>query len=282
MVRNVTLACELIDRRRTSSIWPVVLVGVSVCLLARPVFAFRPFNLTDASVVDRGELELECGPVGFFVDSEGRFLVAPSAILNFGIANRWELVVEGRQFFRVQGDDERLYTLRDTALSVKHVLRPGSLQDRPGPSVGLEVGLLLPGIGIDSGVGASIAGLLSQRWPEMTMHVNGSLELTHEHHVGGGGGVILEGPWRWTVRPVAEFLVEQDQELTLSGLVGAIWNVRDNLSVDVGWLVAVAEGDSQKEFRAGFTWRAPLGSAAKKQSATSLGFASAPKWGKRL
>ena len=92
--------------------------------------------------------------------------------MNFGLADHWELVIEGRNFFQLEGVENRHYTMRDTALSVKHVLREGTLQDRTGPSVGLEVGVLLPGIGVDSGVGAAFAGLLSQRWSSFTLHVN--------------------------------------------------------------------------------------------------------------
>jgi hypothetical protein len=59
---------------------------------------------------------------------------------------------------------DRRDTLRETALSLKGVLRQGSLQENHhGPSVGVEVGLLLPGIGTDPGVGARVAGIVSQR-----------------------------------------------------------------------------------------------------------------------
>lgn len=235
------------------------------CLLARQAYAYRPFDSTDAAVAARGEMEVECGPFGYIVDADGRFLVAPSAILNFGLADRWELVLEGRQFFRLKDDVGRRYTLRDAALSVKHVLRPGVLQERSGPSVGFEVGLLLPGVGIDSGVGVSVAGLVSQRWSAVTMHVNGSLEITHDHHLAGLAGTIIEGPSKWAVRPVAELVMERDERQTVSGLVGAIWKVRDNLALDAGWLMARTADDNHREFRAGFTWTIPLGRGGGRQ-----------------
>src|SRR5436309_12377271 len=77
---------------------------------------------------------------------------------------------------------------------------PGSLQDRSGPSVGLEVGLLLPGVGADSGVGSSFAGIVSQRWSAMTLHVNGELLVTHDHNLGAFAGAIVEGPSKWAIR----------------------------------------------------------------------------------
>jgi hypothetical protein len=180
-----------------------ILLCLVAFLFAHPAYAYRPFNSTDAAVAARGEMELECGPLGYVVDADGRFLVVPSFILNFGIAEGWEVVVEGRNFFRLQPmSAERRNTLRETALSLKGILRPGSLQENhSGPSVGLEVGVLLPGIGTDPGVGASFAGVVSQRWSAVTVHVNGTLLVTHEHTLGAVAGAIVEGPSRWAVRP---------------------------------------------------------------------------------
>ncbi len=235
-----------------------------------PAYTYRPFNSTDAAVAVRGEMETECGPFGYVVDADGHFLVVPSAILNFGIADGWELVIEGRHFLLVQPmSDGRRNTLRDTALSVKGVLREGSLQEGRGPSVGLEVGLLLPGVGIDPGLGASVTGIVSQRWSAVTVHVNGELLITHDHSLGAFAGAILEGPSKWLIRPVAELTLEQDVGRTTSGLIGAIWQVRDNLSLDVGWRVARSEGADVREFRAGFTWAFSLGSSGETRRAVS-------------
>lgn len=256
------------QRRSMARALARVALATLAFLPARPVQAYRPFNLTDASVADPREMEVECGPLGYVVDAEGRFLVAPSAILNFGFADRWELVLEGRQFFRLRDDSARRYTLRDAALSVKTVLRPGSLQDQSGPSVGLEVGVLIPGVGIDSGVGASVGGLVSHRWSAAALHVNGVLELTHNHRWAGIAGAILEGPSQWKVRPVAELVVEQGDGREVSGLVGGIWQVRDKLSLDVGWRLARTDGETQRELRAGFTWAVPLGAGPSNEPGT--------------
>jgi hypothetical protein len=254
---------------------------ITLCLLgvlvAHPAYAYRPFNSTDAAVAERGEMEVECGPLGYVVDADGRFLVVPSFILNFGITEDWEVVVEGRNFFRVQPmSAERRNTLRETALSLKGVLRQGSLQENhSGPSVGLEVGVLLPGIGADPGVGASFAGIVSQRWSAVTVHLNGTLLMTHEHTPGAVAGAIVEGPSRWPVRPVAEAVLEQEDGRTVSGVVGAIWQVRHGLSLDVGWRVARADSATLREFRAGFTWAFPLKSG---RDVHRTGPSSLPRW----
>ena len=254
---------------------------ILLCLLgflfAHPAYAYRPFNSTDAAVAERGEMEVECGPLGYVVDVDGRFLVIPTFILNFGIAEGWEVVLEGRNFFRVQPmSAERRNTLRETALQLKGILRPGSLQENhTGPSVGLEVGILLPGIGTDPGVGANFAGIVSQRWSTVTVHVNGSLLITHEHTLGAVAGAILEGPSRWAVRPVAEVVVEQDAGRTVSSVVGGIWQVRKGLSLDAGLRIARADGETLREFRAGFTWAFPLKSG---QNVRRIGPPSQPRW----
>jgi hypothetical protein len=239
-----------------------VLLGVLIVLSARPAYAYRPFNSTDAAVAERGDVEIECGPVGWAVEADERFLVIPSIILNLGVAEGWEIVVEGRNFFLVRPDRmERRNTVRDTALSLKGIVRSGSLQDGSGPSVGVEVGLLLPGIGTDPGLGASFLAVVSQRWSAATVHANGALLITHEHSLGGIASGIVEGPSRWAVRPVAEIVLEQNDGRSVSGVIGGIWQVRDKLSLDAGWRLARADGANSREFRAGFTWAFPLGTS---------------------
>jgi hypothetical protein len=229
-----------------------------VCAWSGPVHAYRPFDSTDADVAKQGEIELECGPFGYIVDGDSSFLVAPAAILNYGAVEGWEIVVEGRNFVRLNaGPDERRDRIRDAALSVKGLLREGSIQGRVGPSIPTEVGLLLPTVG-DERAGASFAGIVSQRWSAFTVHMNGALLLTHEHTIGGFAGGIVEGPFRWRIRPVAEFTIEQAAERTVAALAGASWNLRDGLSIDTGCRVARSEGVSIRESRVGFTWGIPV------------------------
>ena len=255
-----------------------ILLCLLACLLAQPAYAYRPFNSTDAAVAARGEMEIECGPLGYVVHADGRFLVIPTFILNFGIAEDWEVVLEGPNVFRVQPmSAERRNTLRATALSLKGVLRQGSFQENhSGPRVGVEVGVLLPGIGTDPGVGASFAGIVSQRWSAVTAHLNGALLITHEHTLGAVAGAIVEGPSRWAVRPVAEVVLEQDAGRTVSSVVGEIWQVRHGLSLDAGWRIARAVGAILRECRAGFTWAFPLksGGEARRVGPSNL----PPRW----
>ena len=71
---------------------------------------------------------------------------------------------------------------------------------------------------------------------------------------------LLVAYWRglskWKVRPVAEFFYEEEigQSRTISGLIGAIWQVKDNLSFDFAYRHAVVNGRPLDEFRAGMTF----------------------------
>jgi hypothetical protein len=127
---------------------------------------------------------------------------------------------------------------------LKHVLQPGSLQDKSGPSVATEFGVLLPDSTGNSGVGASLAGIVSQRWDWGGVHLNAETALTRDHHADLFLSAIIEGPSKWSVRPVAEFFVEREfgQFNTVSALVGLIWQVRDDLSFDVALRHALTNG----------------------------------------
>ncbi len=54
---------------------------------------------------------------------------------------------------------------------------------------------------------------MSERSEAATLHVDGAVSLTRAGNADVFGGVIVEGPYRWPVRPVAELLV--DHELTV-------------------------------------------------------------------
>ena len=151
-------------------------------------------------------------------------------------------------------------SLTDAGALLKYVLRPGVLQDQAGPSIATEFGVLLPDSIGDTGFGARISGIVSQRWDWGTVHLNVSGELTRDQHADVFTGIIIEGPFRWTVRPVAEIFYEEEfgQARTISGLIGAIWQVRDDFSFDVGFRHAIVNGANVNEVRAGFTVGFPI------------------------
>jgi hypothetical protein len=208
-------------------------------------------------VAAKGELEIELGPVGYLVQGKDRFLVAPSVVFNWGFADRWEAVFEGRNLVQLGSEvQEPRAHVQDMAFSIKGVLREGSLQEKTGPSVATELSALLPTPDGGPGAGAEWAVIVSQRWPDLTIHANAAAAWTRAHEPGAFGGIILEGHDTWAVRPVAEVFVEGERgsPTTRSGLVGVIWRAREALSFDAAVRVARERGLSTTELRLGLTW----------------------------
>jgi len=216
--------------------------------------AYRPFDGTDAAVAEKGKMEIEMQPAGVFRDSSGTTLVAPATRFNYGLTETWEAVLEGQVETPLSPSGPS--TLSAAGAFLKGVLREGSLQDKPGISVATEFGVLLPDSRGDSRVGASLAGIVSQRWDWGAIHLNGQMELTREHRADVFIGTIFEGPAKWKVRPVAEVFYEREfgKTATVSGLVGLIWQVRDDLAFDAGIRHAVSNGRGLNEVRGGVTF----------------------------
>ena len=118
----------------------------------------------------------------------------------------------------------------------------------------------MPDSGGDSRFGASLAGIVSQRWDSGAIHLNGAVALTRDHNADLFVGAIFEGPSKWTIRPVAEVFYEKEfgKSETVSGLVGLIWQVREDLSFDVGLRHAMTNGRPVNEVRAGLSFGFPL------------------------
>jgi hypothetical protein len=247
----------------------------SACFVSWPgnSFAYRPFDSTDAAVVDVGELEIELGPVGFRHDDSGRTLIAPAYVLNYGFAKNWELVLEGQGEHPLPPAEDTRSRLIGNALFLKGVLQEGALQDKSGLSVATEFGVLLPGINDERGVGASWLGIVSQRWSWGTIHFDLGAALTREHRADLFVGTIIEGPYDWKVRPVAEVVYEREfnTKERFSILGGAIWRVRDNLSFDVGLREAWINRHPETELRGGLTFAFSVQQEAVQRSSQLLG-----------
>ncbi len=221
----------------------------------REALAYRPFESTDASVAKPGEIEIELAPLGYLQSGADHILVAPSTVLNMGLADGWEAVVEGRGE-TVLNASPRQTSFVDDQISLKHVVRNGSLQDSSGPSIAVELAALLPEVNGNRGVGFAALGIVSQRWNWGTLHLNAQAELSREHRADIFLGTIAEGPEDWKVRPVAELVYEREfgRSERISGLVGAIWQVKDSLAVDIGVRHGRESGQTENEIRLGVTF----------------------------
>ena len=245
-------------RGRPRALASVSMLTLGLLAWSVPASAYRPFDGTDAAVAKKGEMEIELQPAGRLRDESGTSLIAPATVINYGLTEDWEAVFEGQGQTPLSPSGPT--SLNAAGAFLKHVLVPGSLQDKPGPSVATEFGVLLPDSTGNSGVGASLAGIVSQRWDWGTIHLNAETALTRDHHGDLFLGAIIEGPSTWTVRPVAEVFYENEfgKEQTLSGLVGLIYRVRDDLSFDVAIRHALTGGHPANEIRAGLIFGFPL------------------------
>jgi len=233
-----------------------LIAALALCA-SRPAFAYRPFDGTDAAVAERGQLEIELGPVGLLREGSDRFLVLPALIANVGFAERLELVLEGRHHLLLgAAAGVPRARLVDTALSLKGVVRQGELQDSSGPSVAIEVGALLPTLNDEAGVGAQAAVIVSRRFSQATIHLNGGVAFSRSHELEPVGSVIVEGPPRWVVRPVLELFSEGPVAgpFALTGLVGVIWRSSESLAFDAGLRAGRAAGQTLFEGRLGLTF----------------------------
>jgi hypothetical protein len=217
--------------------------------------AYRPFDGTDAAVAETGDIEIELGPIEALREGAERMLFAPDVRVNYGFAPGWETSLEGDVAHGLSAGIPGTSVIESEAL-LKSVLREGSLQEKPGPSIATEFGVLLPGINDEHGTGAILTGIASQRWNWGTVHLNAQIELTREQHADYFFSTIVEGPYDWVVRPVSEVFYERDISLfrTRSALIGGIWQVQDNIAVDFAVRGARVNEHTAGEIRAGVTF----------------------------
>jgi hypothetical protein len=221
-MRSLEMKTRICRAGRLSSKLLLLSSGAAVLALGSPAaLAYRPFVGTDAAVADVNEVEIELQPAGTLRQNQQTSLDAPDFVYNYGFATNWEFVFEGARQLPLGTTDEPASIVGAGAF-LKYVAREGVLQDKPGPSVAVEFGPLLPGLHADQGFGASLDTIVSQRWDWGTIHGNFATTLTRDQRADIFVGAIVEGPIQWKVRPVAEFFYEEEirHVTTMSGLGG--------------------------------------------------------------
>jgi hypothetical protein len=152
-------------------------------LWAHDALAYRPFDGTDAAVAEPGLFEIELGPARYQQIGPNGALSAPDVVFNYGLAERWELVLQGSMTRSLQADASSV-ALTGNGLFLKGVLREGSLQEQTGPSIATEFGFLLPDISATdpNSTGGTVAVIVSQRWPALIVHFNAAAALTRQQN----------------------------------------------------------------------------------------------------
>lgn len=241
----------------------IIICGAILAMCSTTALAYRPFDGTDANVANPGELELELGYLGYLREGQSNSVIAPAAVINIGLEEDRELILEGRVKTQLRDQaDTRRTVLDNVAFSFKQVHRSGVLQDRAGPSIASECGVLLPSLQGEK-IGATCDAILSQRWSAATVHFNVALTRNREGNWEQFAGGIFEGGTIGKMKPVLELFTDHISAgaRTNSALAGLIWQTNDRLSFDFGLRTARSGAQGINEIRAGLTWSFPVNSA---------------------
>ena len=233
-----------------------------VILPASYARAYRPFESTNAAVEEPNELEVQ---LGYFALKriEGKTIpFIPQVELDYGILGRFEL--EGE--FEVEESPEEGIQLDDPEIEFKGLLREGVLQKKNGPSIALEMGMLLPSTEEEErDLGFKGFGILSERFSFFTCHVNLGGGLNREdRNPFALWGVIGEVAVNPTFRLVGEFNGEhpEGESYDNSGLLGFIWYSKElNSYFDVGVRKGISGEEADWELTTGVTFSLSFGSS---------------------
>ncbi len=113
-----------ISTSRSLRSWCVraVLCTTAIIIGMRSASAYRPFDGTDAAVAAPGEMEIEFQPAGVVFSDAQKTLIAPATVLNFGLPQHWEAVLESQDSFGAIGAHEPFGIRRipETCLTPRH------------------------------------------------------------------------------------------------------------------------------------------------------------------
>ena len=211
---------------------------------------------TDAAVADQREVEIELGYFDLDRSRGENTISTPHVVVNYGVAKNLELVAE----FNLQVSPDVEVT--DPSVSLKGVLKEGVLQEKPGVSVAVEAGPLLPStLPRERRVGFEAAGIVSGKLSLVTLHLNGGGGLDRNGRLFGIWGVIGELPLHSKLRLVGEVNGEstQGERPNNSALLGLIWQpTLKNLFLDAGVRHGISRAAPDWQFTLGLTFGFPV------------------------
>jgi hypothetical protein len=216
-------------------------------------------------VADLKEMEIELGYFNLEHAEEENTFILPQLVLNYGVARNLEIVGE----FEVEKPPDRDIELIGPALSLKVILKKGTLQEKNGVSIAIETSLLLPSTVQDERrFGFEAVGIFSKKLSPFTFHIN----------IGGGvdraetnpfaiWGVIAELPINSRFRLVGEVNGEsvREEAADSSGLLGLIWESPwPNIFLDGGIRRRISGEVPNWMFTMGLTFAFTLPPSARK------------------
>ncbi len=222
----------------TKKILRTILISILTIFIAgiSDVYAYRPFESTDAAVVEKGETEIEIGVYSFTDDKGLDEITIPSLVYNYGLSDTWQFVAEFDIQIYKEGDDDNR-ELKDPAIFLKNVFKEGFLQDKEGSSIAAEFGVLLPStVNGEHTTGLEAIGIYSGKISDFVYHLNFGGELDRkDFKLNGIWGAILEYPFDGKFRVVGEIngTFQRRGLPSNSGLIGFIWELGD-FNLDFG------------------------------------------------
>ncbi len=235
-----------------------ILISVSIVFVTdvSDVYAYRPFDSTDAAVVKKGETEIEIGIYNFTDDKGLDEITIPSLIFNYGLTDTWEFIAEFDIQIYKEGDDDNR-ELKDPAIFLKNVFKEGFLQDKEGSSIAAEFGVLLPStVNGEHTTGLEAIGIYSGKISDFVYHLNFGGELDRkDFKLNGIWGAILEYPFDSKFRVVGEIngIFQPHGLPSNSGLIGFIWELGD-IDFDFGVRRGFSSTASDWELTTGITF----------------------------
>jgi hypothetical protein len=115
----------------------VSMLALSLLAWPGPVRAYRPFDGTDAAVAKKGEMEIELQPAGRLRDESGTALIAPATVINYGLAQDWEAVLEGQGQTSLSPPGPT--SLAAAAAFLKHVIVPAACRTKRARALRLSL-----------------------------------------------------------------------------------------------------------------------------------------------
>lgn len=244
---------------RTSVAAAAACAVLAISSAAAPARAYL-IDLNDARVVPHGSMELELQPIGYWqtvIGDEDHQIIAPSSQLYWGFAPGWDILWLTRGFALL--DDpagQSPYSIAEQMLAFRAMLVDGAYSsegEREGPSLTLQAGLLLPGIEAEAGFGATAGLLFAQQWDAGTLHLNVWANFTQARTFELFVSAVIEAPPAWSVRPCVEVWLDLDDgEPMISGLIGAVGDVSDEVAIQAGVRMGGWEGYLDLEARLSF------------------------------
>jgi hypothetical protein len=191
-----------------------------------PTASAYVLDANDARTVAPGGLELEFQPAGWYqtFGPEGeRYLIAPSVMVYAGLADGWDLIVIGRGYVGLEGGDQTRYSVTDNGVFTRLLVREGSYAgDDAGPSIAIQLGVILPSWRDEEGAGASAALLISQEWTQLDLHLNVQVDRRRSGRPGVFATIALEGPLEWPVHGIVEAYVDVEDGSRELSVLGAL------------------------------------------------------------